>query len=1074
MNTLSSFVVAMMAILLFSCSSGTGQQALSGPEDQTRTLVDNGIPFPAGATTGPRAANLATAGDYSLLLDQILDGSSASHDSQGLHLNNSGTPAWAMYMVSGFDGDMFPVSAHVEVASGSSSYLVGFTDYDNQRWTWAGPFSGSAEIDVPLNEGVNHGHRLVSDYGNSFLAVVADEPGELVISDMFLEVFGGGNAPLPPTQIGYVDDTDSIILSWFPSPDEGRPDFRGYLLERAPFNSSSYSEIARTAPGECSYSDSTVVPFAIYRYRLRAYDSAENMSLASYEFNASCGNGSNEVVAVLDMTAGPLLGPADVDIDLSGSYVIGGGSIDNYEVFIKGYPDLTGPSSKYSINLQPGCYQVVCVVHSGALSDLAVGYLRILPQWQAQSVLVDDMQGNMGTILYSRSGRLPDGSLVHAGYDSALGVVAVWTESPAGLRYHAFFAGDVPVDYSCEPVLVNGVLHFGFASSGAVQIISVDHGGSSRLLQNIGAIDNQFCLVADASDRLGIFRQIDNGGNFDLVYSLVESISNYDTVLASVAGGVKGVDAVWNPSIAAFDICYGNNIALQFEQWEPIAGHIAGGGLYNFKVLGVDLELDPTSQRSVMLTTLDVAPFEAWYLYQNESGFWSLPEKPDEGLKATPDGDLAVTGDDVYVLLQLKDGVDDYRRYYRRDDGNWPVLSEEMISTSVESELSLLPTSGGNSIAALPLKDGTCTVMEFPASGSPVVDYVVGKSADGFRGEMHAASGVDGLQVVWLNEAYDELEHYGSPDGNDWADSVPGIGKVTDIDLASTSGGEVYLSYIDVNSTELAYWNGTAWVLQKNYPGIAGYRPSLMSQPTNELMYWYVHLQPANALRFVEGNQSNPFTFVSFNPSENTYMGTVIDGGFSFVGIKPRWICLVGTSLVNSDLAFYDYNIMTPTELSIHQNSNSQFKVYGRTIDSCLFDSSDGERQCAWLTNASGLMDSIRMAPPPLGNGLSPNVVPIADPFEALIQTGIRLRSVNMSEAKGRTALALDCGLLGYDNKLFWSDFGSFTELPLPAQLSSSHGAWVMSPEIVVGTDGRWHIVYVDLRSGEVRSISTV
>ncbi|MEZ5338226.1 MAG: fibronectin type III domain-containing protein [bacterium] len=1075
MNTCLKLAAAAMLLFALSACGANGAGSARPAELQLASVPTDQLPgTQLDGVEGPRAVSVQGNGTYELQLDRILQGSLAGMDGDELLLSPAGGASWALYRISGFDGDMFPLCAEVEVSQGSQPYRLAFPDYDSGRWSFSPELSGTATADIPGPAGLQHPLRSVSEFGNSYLLLLTEGSAELRIAGITLEVFGGSDAPLPPSDLRDSDGQTEIILSWFPSADEDVPDFAGYLLERAPFNSGNYTELLRGQSPLNTYVDGDVTPLVSYRYRLRSLDSSGNLSSAIYQFDAMCGQGTAEVVAILDMPAGDYTGPAEVQFDLSGSYVTDGSQIDNYELLIEGLPPISGPSSSYTLMLQPGCYSVVAVAHSGVLSDFAIGYVRVLPQWQDQSVLVDEMQGNFGSMLLARSARLPDGSLVHVGYDAGLHVINVWRETAEGMRFHSYFSGDDEIIASCEPLLDGKVLHFGFSTAGAVQIISVDSSGPQRLLQPLGLEDGIFCLALDGDGHPCLFRQIDNGGNFDLIYSRFDQAAQSQTVLSAVPGGISAVDAVWNPSISAFDICYGDNVALLYEQWEPLAGHIAGGGLYNFKVLQVDLEADPVSQRSTMLVLLDVAPFDSWYMYQEEAGNWSLPEKPAPGLKCSRTADLLVDGGEIHVLVQLNDGIDDLFRYYSRDSGNWPLHSETLVVNSAESQMSLLPLDGNSLLGCIPVKTGTHELLQFPLSGIPGTLEEIGHTSDGLRGELHATAGSDGLHVVWLNEAYDELEHFRSSDGQSWSDTVPGIGKVTDLDLASTSGGEVYVSFVDVNSTKLQYWDGGSWMAQLAYPGIAGFRPSLMSQPTNELMFWYVHLQPANALRFVEGNQSTPWSYVFQNPAQPTWQGTLMDGGFSFQGVKPRWFSLIGPSLVNSELFFHDYNIMDPEPLGIHQNGTGQIKVYGRTMDCCLYQSTAGLKQCLWLTGAAGLMDSVRMTPEPPSTELEPVVVPVRDPIEALVETGIRNRSVNMSQAHGSTALALESGMLGYDTKLFWSDFGRFTQLPLPAQLDDTRGAWIMSPEIVVGMDGRWHVLYLDIPSGQMRCISTV
>jgi hypothetical protein len=80
-------------------------------------------------------------------------------------------------------------------------------------------------------------------------------------------------------------------------------------------------------------------------------------------------------------------------------------------------------------------------------------------------------------------------------------------------------------------------------------------------------------------------------------------------------------------------------------------------------------------------------------------------------------------------------------------------------------------------------------------------------------------------------------------------------------------------------------------------------------------------------------------------------------------------------------------------------------------------------------------------------------------------------RTVSVDLAGGRTALALIMSLDGRTRRLEWSAFGDFEELPLPPGFAAVDA---MAGQVVVGRDGRWHIIYRERRTGNVMSWSTV
>ena len=1067
-------LVLLFILYLAACASngGVGKPAI---ESQTPDLTtESGLPAVSGLLGGNHAASIAGPADYNLQLDQIWAQQQASYGSGELLLAPGAAPAWTIYQVSGFDGDMFPLSAHVDISDGPDDYYVSFADFDSGRWSVAGPYSGSADVDIVLGSEPNHPHRFISPTGSCFLALISSGPGQLGISRVLLEVFGGSKAPKAPGGLLYSDGGDNITLYWQGSPSEDAPDFANYILERAPFNGSDYVELMRERPAGNSFVDNTVVQGHIYRYRVCAIDSNDNRSTYAYNLAASANAVNGSVVPKLTIPTGPLYGPVDVEFDLSGSYVNGGGVIDTYELYVAGAGTFSSPTSSYTLTLQPGCYRVIGKANSGMKTGSTVRYLRVLPRWSTDTVLVNELSGNLNRLDYARSARLPDGRLVHCGFDPTIGAGCAWVESPAGLQLYINEIGADAAQGSCEPVLIDGTLHFGIVAKGKLYIMSFDGSGLATFLLPL-TVDSPYCCLLESADGLlAAIYQVDNGGNKDLQFMQYSgSLSTFNVVL-NINGGLKHIDAVYNPTVGGYDICYGDALSLIWEQWEPTAGHIAGGGLYNFQVRSLDLEHNPVSGRTDMLASLDVAPKEAWYMPQDETGFWTLPELVDNGLQCSTGGDLLETGNGPYVFNQVFDGVDDRLRLYARDAGVWSALHDEIPVFNLDDKSSLLSAGGSDFVAGLPLKGGGYAVRSFPQSGSPDELYNIAGDQDGYAGELHATSGADGLHAIWLNRSYGDLEHSFSSDGDNWMDMNASLGQVTDLDLASTLGGEVYLSLVDVNSTELHYWDGLNWVKQLGYPGVAGYRPGLMAQPTNELMYWYVHLQPANSMRFVSGNQSNPFNFIALIPSQPSWLISVLDGGFDFAGVKPRLWALSGASLSLAKLDYREYNYPTTYPLNLSQISNSDRFVWGRTMDSCLYESVAGAKQSVWLTNADGQLGSMLVRTQEQGSQMELRPYPADNVAEQIVNGGSRLRTVDMAMGRGNTALVVEAGRLGSQPRLIWSNFGEFSQLPLPDQLNPERGAHISSPALVVDSQGVWHIIYLDLYANQMRSISTV
>ena len=78
-----------------------------------------------------------------------------------------------------------------------------------------------------------------------------------------------------------------------------------------------------------------------------------------------------------------------------------------------------------------------------------------------------------------------------------------------------------------------------------------------------------------------------------------------------------------------------------------------------------------------------------------------------------------------------------------------------------------------------------------------------------------------------------------------------------------------------------------------------------------------------------------------------------------------------------------------------------------------------------------------------------------------------------MGYAWGGTAVALLGDIPGEHPQFMWSNFGNWEDIPLPEGLDSIEGRMSM-PELIIGEDGRWHIVYHNYLDDTIMGRSTL
>ena len=78
-------------------------------------------------------------------------------------------------------------------------------------------------------------------------------------------------------------------------------------------------------------------------------------------------------------------------------------------------------------------------------------------------------------------------------------------------------------------------------------------------------------------------------------------------------------------------------------------------------------------------------------------------------------------------------------------------------------------------------------------------------------------------------------------------------------------------------------------------------------------------------------------------------------------------------------------------------------------------------------------------------------------------------RSVSAGYAWGGSAVGLIASYDGEDVWFEWDNFGDWEDLPVPTGLEHAS-----QPELIVGRDGRWHIVYRHLFTGQIHCLSSL
>jgi hypothetical protein len=335
--------------------------------------------------------------------------------------------------------------------------------------------------------------------------------------------------------------------------------------------------------------------------------------------------------------------------------------------------------------------------------------------------------------------------------------------------------------------------------------------------------------------------------------------------------------------------------------------------------------------------------------------------------------------------------------------------------------------------------------------------------------ELHGTAGADGLHVIYRDANPANVVHLSSATGGPWVfEGMPFPAASTDLDLGSTRNGEVYASFVNVNSAELHYWNGAAWAVQQAYPAQAGYRPDIMDQPLGDELNWAVYIPVVDTIRYVKGSQTVPFAFTAVvGPEMSPVWDLNVSGGI-FEGVNAL---AGGVAAINGRTGSYNWD---GGAWELFFPSSTGFTGYagtwGRTMANSVQLSPGylGFSAPTWFAhNLVG--ETLRIERTLIGEVITSFPQTLSD------RESDPHRTVSAGFAWGGAAsIGLICDFYGREPILEWGDFGLWENLKLPAGLDDASGAFMSCPQLIVGMDGRWHIVYHDLASDEIRCWSTL
>lgn len=1087
---MSRSLVLMLAVVLLAlsaCGGGHGAPSPSpggAPTAAPANPLAAGLPALSELPVPTRQVSLSGPGWYNIPVAEMDGSSGAVLNADAIDLTGIAPLAFALYGVCLFDGDNGPTSVKATVAGLTGEYYIGFSDYSRGSWAFCGPFNASAEASVPEMDHHTSVHDFVSPLGASYVVIAIEPAAALTLTKLELGVHGGVKGPRPPTKLYSLNDTPSVRLDWTNSLDSTAPDFAGYYIESAPLLAGDFTPQNATPAKVDYWLDSASITGQSYRYRVCAVDASGNRS-AWIECNGFAAGGS-QIGAVAKMRGphGMLYGPAQVSFDFSDSYTLDDSVITEYDLSFVGGPSSSAGSPVVSATLQPGCYLVAGTIQASGTAvsfDETFSKLIVYPRWQDQPVVVRAAMPPGGLaqsrLQNLRGCALPSGEAVLVGYDATAASLAVWQGPTAGMPKLTLLPVEnvLCIGEAVEVASNSGYAYFPVLAADKLYLMVVGPGRPYLAggWPNTGVFPSpaSYTAAAAVGDGAWIFTNRTTSTDGLTWYNL--NASGSDTGQIAFLEPATAFDAVAVPMSNAIDIVYSTATVTAYVRLDLATESVTQSTqLASVAAGAIDLELDPATGRPVLAYSYGS---QHYYRELDAVGSWMQEMAIDPAVTCFAPLDIAY--DDGVLYAYFATWPSGVTARYKYDAGVWTRLTDASFSGDDGYQVALLPLTGEPaSLVADVDNAGTVFLAKMTVDLADEVLWQI-PAGDGQGFELHASAGPDGLHAVWRSELSDRLRHYLSADsGATWQDADPGLALpigARGIDLSRDKLAlDLWLSYEDGINSSLLRWDASApgFNLSVSSPNNGHQRPYLAHCYQAAGMLWEAFDGASSMLNYVGGmgDELVPIPWSQGGVVDGVIAGESTDVYHSFPALISYYDS-VESGVYTLGLLSY----MQPAATAITPVTHIEWMyspvVLGRTLaetryNNGVYGTNPGPGYTVTFFASYGYGDL------PLRYDLSDTHTPLTtDVLFPTPTAGEARRTVSAAMAQGDTGVVLIASLDGSQALFQWSNFGQWQDIPLPKGLTRA-----FQPELVVGTDGRWHILYKDWLTDDLMCWSTL
>lgn len=1086
-----ALLVAAATLLSYGCGGSRLATPPVAPENRADASAPPALAGIPGLDALPAASKeLSLLGPGWLELDPqatIAADNTALGPGAALTFNAAAGMAYAVYGISGFDGDNGPTSARITQSNVTGQFFIGFSDYVAGTWRFAGPFTGDATTDIPLPTGGDSSEYLsasafTSPDGTCYVVIAVPDGGVLTMTGLELGVQGGVKAPHWTIFEGIDGGDAGCLVTWRPSISAQDPDFMGYMLERAPLLYGDFAPLEPDAIEGTAYLDTTAEMDVAYRYRLAAVDASGNLSLWFQGTGQATTGALTSPVPVLKVPRGPLHSPAQVTLDLSESYDPAGVGITDYEFSFLLYPrTVNGPSPTQTLTLPPGCHVITATVTTAdARTRSTTALLKVYPSWQdTPAVVAPTSAAGTTARLNSVRGMLhPDTERpVLFGVDHSSYGCAFWYENEAGVLLPSRLPLINPAYNPSEPVSAHGKVFVSIATNNGFQIAALDNGVAIWQPNPFPApAFTVSALTVDPGENVRMFAAQDHGGVIDVTLLDPANPGGYQVIAAGVAG-VISIDALYDLDSDCYDVVYSTPASTEWARYDPATMMVTASSTLLVGPSGrIDLERNPVTGRPA-LAYYNLGTSRWTYTELDAALAWIAHEIVDNSAVNSMQGDLAFGNNgDAFMYFATAPGQSNLHE--RTAVATWAPRNTPAFAAASGADALLVNFPNTDDFLTGDRIGGHVLIAR--QTPDPAEDLLYDMdpylaqhgNIQGAAGTVDATEfGDEVLHVFVSDNPGASGKHYVSDTGGGSWTAEASTGYF-DFDVAATLDGGVYITNHVPANHELYYWDpvGEVFALYGTAP-IAGTTYSFLSGGIlDQDVDWYAY-DGAGNMTYTTGHWGL-VVVPTVSPVQVTPVWT---GAGDTSGYSATYAVLAGGADINFGKMYWgagttgDLNLGSDSFIAelatVYDEAAVRMKQCAATafLESSDFFTTLLPATAIWSTY--GIYADAQRVSISLTSTTTSEPVPMT---LELSNEELR-RTVTAASGAGMTGIGLVSKFDGSEAYFEWSNFGDWEQLPLPEALNQA-----INPELIIGRDGSWHIVYYDYFTDRVLCLNSL